>query len=164
MDPLYWLWAVISLALGVPLASVNNFLPQIVASLGYSTIKTNLYTVAPNIVGTVSLLCLTFSSDYFYERSIHICIPLATTLVGFVVLGSIDVVKHTGVRYAFILACDVPDLLLGGVLRLLLADHGGMVPSILGGTAANYAHRPRHPPCWSLHGTITIRLRNHAEL
>ncbi|KAF8922586.1 MFS general substrate transporter [Mucidula mucida] len=99
MDPLYWLWAVISLALGVPLASVNNFLPQIVASLGYSTIKTNLYTVAPNIVGTVSLLCLTFSSDYFYERSIHICIPLATTLVGFVVLGSIDVVKHTGVAY-----------------------------------------------------------------
>ncbi|KAK0465061.1 major facilitator superfamily domain-containing protein [Desarmillaria tabescens] len=98
-SPLYWLWAVISLSLGVPLASVNNFLPQIVASLGYSTIKTNLYTVAPNIVGTVSLLVLTFSSDYFLERSIHICIPLATTLVGFIVLGSIDVVVHRGVAY-----------------------------------------------------------------
>ncbi|KAK0208244.1 MFS general substrate transporter [Desarmillaria ectypa] len=98
-DPLYWLWAVISLSLGVPLASVNNFLPQIVASLGYSTIKTNLYTVAPNIVGTVSLLVLAFSSDYFLERSIHICIPLATTLVGFIVLGSIDVVVHKGVAY-----------------------------------------------------------------
>ncbi|SJL05645.1 related to permease of the major facilitator superfamily [Armillaria ostoyae] len=98
-EPLYWLWAIISLSLGVPLASVNNFLPQIVASLGYSTIKTNLYTVAPNIVGTVSLLVLTFSSDYFLERSIHICIPLATTLVGFIVLGSIDVVVHKGVAY-----------------------------------------------------------------
>lgn len=52
----YGVWAMISLSLGVPLASVNNFLPQIVASLGYSTIKTNLYTVAPNIVGTVALL------------------------------------------------------------------------------------------------------------
>ncbi|KAK0245731.1 MFS general substrate transporter [Armillaria nabsnona] len=98
-EPLYWLWAIISLSLGVPLASVNNFLPQIVASLGYSTIKTNLYTVAPNIVGTVSLLVLTFSSDYFLERSIHICIPLATTLVGFIVLGSIDVVVHKGIAY-----------------------------------------------------------------
>ncbi len=98
-EPLYWLWAIISLSLGVPLASVNNFLPQIVASLGYSTIKTNLYTVAPNIVGTVSLLVLTFSSDYFLERSIHICIPLATTLVGFIVLGSIDVVEHKGVSF-----------------------------------------------------------------
>jgi len=43
----YAVWAVISLCLGVPLASVNNFLPQIVGSLGYSAVKTNLFTVAP---------------------------------------------------------------------------------------------------------------------
>lgn len=61
----------ISLSFGVPLASVNNFLPQIVASLGYSTVKTNLFTIAPNVVGTVALLILTFSSDHFRERSIH---------------------------------------------------------------------------------------------
>ena len=92
-DPMYWykhysvslsknnkftdlsrLWAVISLSFGVPLASVNNFLPQIVASLGYSTVRTNLLTVAPNIVGTVALLLLTFSSDYFRERSFHMCV------------------------------------------------------------------------------------------
>ena len=59
------------MTLGVPLASVNNFLPQIVASLGYSAVKTNLFTVAPNIVGAITLLVLTFSSDYFRERSIH---------------------------------------------------------------------------------------------
>jgi len=98
-DPMYWIWAVISLSFGVPLASVNNFLPQIVASLGYSTIKTNLYTVAPNIVGTVALLLLTFSSDYFRERSIHICIPLATAVIGFIVLGSIDPVHNKTVAY-----------------------------------------------------------------
>ncbi|KAF8971330.1 hypothetical protein BDZ97DRAFT_1234586 [Flammula alnicola] len=96
---MYWLWAIISLSFGVPLASVNNFLPQIVASLGYSTIRTNLLTVAPNIVGTVALLFLTFSSDYFRERSIHICIPLATALVGFIILGSIDVLAHRHVAY-----------------------------------------------------------------
>jgi len=89
----------ISLSLGVPLASVNNFLPQIVASLGYSTIRTNLLTVAPNIVGTVALLLLTFSSDYFRERSFHLCIALAIALTGFIILGSIDVLKHRHVAY-----------------------------------------------------------------
>ncbi|KAJ3987810.1 major facilitator superfamily domain-containing protein [Lentinula detonsa] len=98
-NPLYWVWAMISLSLGVPLASVNNFLPQIVASLGYSTVKTNLFTVAPNIVGTVALLVLTFSSDYFRERSIHVAIPLAVSLSGFVVLGCIDPIAHRGVAY-----------------------------------------------------------------
>ncbi|PPQ82059.1 hypothetical protein CVT25_014600 [Psilocybe cyanescens] len=98
-DPMYWVWAVICLSFGVPLASVNNFLPQIVASLGYSTIRTNLLTVAPNIVGTVALLALTFSSDYFRERSIHICVALAIGITGFVILGAIDVVKDKGVAY-----------------------------------------------------------------
>ncbi|TFK57119.1 MFS general substrate transporter [Heliocybe sulcata] len=95
----YGIWALISLCLGVPLASVNNFLPQIVASLGYSTVKTNLFTVAPNIVGTVVLLILTFSSDYWRERSIHICVPLAITLVGFIILGTIDVLAHRNIAY-----------------------------------------------------------------
>ncbi|TFY79654.1 hypothetical protein EWM64_g4357 [Hericium alpestre] len=95
----YWIWAIISLSLGVPLASVNNFLPQIVASLGYSTVKTNLYTIAPNVVGTVALVILTFSSDYFRERTIHICIPLATAVAGFIILGCINPLESKGVAY-----------------------------------------------------------------
>ncbi|EPQ60669.1 MFS general substrate transporter [Gloeophyllum trabeum ATCC 11539] len=106
----YGVWALISLSLGVPLASVNNFLPQIVQSLGYSTVKTNLYTVAPNIAGTVVLLIMTFSSDYFRERSIHICVPLAIGLVGFIILGTIDVLAHRNVAYfaCFLLCMGAP--------------------------------------------------------
>ncbi|KAJ7244767.1 major facilitator superfamily domain-containing protein [Mycena haematopus] len=101
---LYWVWILISLSLGVPLASVNNFLPQIIAGFHYSTVKTNLYTVAPNILGTVALLLLTFSSDYFRERSIHmsvypICIPLAMGIAGFLILRFVDVVDHLRVGY-----------------------------------------------------------------
>ncbi|KAF9535440.1 MFS general substrate transporter [Crepidotus variabilis] len=99
LDRMYWLWALICLSFGVPLASVNNFLPQIVASLGYSTIRTNLLTVAPNVVGTVALLVLTFSSDYFRERSFHICTALAIGITGFVILGAIDVQAHRNVAY-----------------------------------------------------------------
>ncbi|KAF4606672.1 hypothetical protein EYR38_000726 [Pleurotus pulmonarius] len=98
-DPMYWIWALINLSFGVPLASVNNFLPQIVASLGYSTVKTNLLTVAPNVAGTVALLLLTFSSDYFRERSFHICIPLVIGILGFIILGAINPLEHRQVAY-----------------------------------------------------------------
>lgn len=54
----------IEICLGVPLQSVQLFLPQIVSRLGYSAVKTNLYTVAPNISGAVMLLVLAFASDF----------------------------------------------------------------------------------------------------
>lgn len=58
----------IEICLGVPLQSVQLFLPQIVGRLGYSTVKTNLYTVAPNIGGAVMLLLLAFASDHVRWR------------------------------------------------------------------------------------------------
>ncbi|KAH7108375.1 putative high-affinity nicotinic acid transporter [Auriculariales sp. MPI-PUGE-AT-0066] len=92
-------WFAIEFCLGVPLASVSNFLPQVVGRLGYSTVKTNLYTVAPNIVGAVCLILLSQSSDYFRERSLHLVTALAITMVGFIILGAIDVTAHLHVSY-----------------------------------------------------------------
>lgn len=43
--PVAWAWLAIEVCLGVPLQSVALFLPQIVGRLGYSVIKTNLFTV-----------------------------------------------------------------------------------------------------------------------
>jgi MFS family permease len=85
--------------MGVPLYSVSNFLPQIVARLGYSTVKTNLFTVAPNIVGSLFLVCVAFSSDHFLERSLHLTGCLTITCIGFIILSAIDVTKHTAVGY-----------------------------------------------------------------
>ncbi|KAJ7786275.1 major facilitator superfamily domain-containing protein [Mycena metata] len=140
---LYWVWILISLSLGVPLASVNNFLPQIIASLHYSTVKTNLFTVAPNIVGTVALLLLTFSSDYFRERSIHMsvhlsiyacllltktrsCIPLATAIVGFLILRFIDTLEHLHCRLLCVLPLDY-----GGFCSVCIGGHLVFVETIL---------------------------------
>jgi len=63
-EPTSWVILAIEICLVVPLQSVSLFLPQIIARLGYATIKTNLYTVAPNITGAVMLLILGFASDY----------------------------------------------------------------------------------------------------
>ncbi|KAJ7125610.1 MFS general substrate transporter [Mycena crocata] len=143
---LYWIWILISLSLGVPLASVNNFLPQIISSLKYSPVKTNLYTVAPNVVGTVALLLLTFSSDYFRERSIRACIPLATALVGFIILGSINVLEHLHVAY---FAC-------------FLLTMGAFAPSVL--VATWYSNNTNQESRRAVVAAVMVAFANSAGL
>ncbi|KAF4537095.1 MFS transporter [Lasiodiplodia theobromae] len=99
-------WCVISFTYPVAFATVSNFLPQIVARLGYSTIKTNLWTVAPNAVGFCFLLLVTWSSDRLRERTFHIIFSLAVSLAGLIILAAIDPLARPAVAYAatFLLA------------------------------------------------------------
>ncbi|KAF7854744.1 hypothetical protein EAF04_010312 [Stromatinia cepivora] len=98
-QPTTYAFLAIEICLGVPLQSVNLFLPQIVARLGYSTIKTNLYTVAPNISGAVMLLILAFSSDYTRRRGPFIALGFLFTFIGFIIYVSIDVTNQLHVAY-----------------------------------------------------------------
>lgn len=61
--------------------------------------KTNLWTVAPNAVGFLVLLAVAKSSDHFRERTYHIVFALTLSLLGMIVLASIDVLTHKGVAY-----------------------------------------------------------------
>ncbi|TGO07093.1 hypothetical protein BTUL_0333g00070 [Botrytis tulipae] len=98
-QPSTYAFLAIEICLGVPLQSVNLFLPQIVARLGYSTIKTNLYTVAPNVSGAVMLLILAFSSDYTRRRGPFIALGFLFTFIGFLIYVSIDVTSQLHVAY-----------------------------------------------------------------
>jgi hypothetical protein len=98
-EPLWPFYMIIGFCLGVPLYSVSNFLPQIVARFGYSAVKTNLYTVAPNVVGACFVVGLAFSSDFFMDRSIHIAACLAVTCIGFIILATVNVSTHIGIGY-----------------------------------------------------------------
>ncbi|KAF2125844.1 MFS general substrate transporter [Dothidotthia symphoricarpi CBS 119687] len=89
----------IEVCLGVPLQSVSLFLPQIVQRLGYNKVKTNLYTVAPNVVGAVVLLILAFASDYTRLRFPFIALGFLLTFVGFVIYATIDVANSLTVAY-----------------------------------------------------------------
>jgi hypothetical protein len=97
--PTSWMIIAIEMCLGVPLQSVSLFLPQIVARLGFSTVKTNLYTVAPNISGAVMLLILAFASDYTRWRFPFIAAGFFFTFVGFIIYVSIDVTSELHVAY-----------------------------------------------------------------
>ncbi|EKG17356.1 Major facilitator superfamily [Macrophomina phaseolina MS6] len=97
--PAAYAWLGIEICLGVPLQSVSLFLPQIVGRLGYSSVKTNLYTVAPNVVGAVVLLILAFSSDYSRLRFPFIALGFILTFIGFIIYATVDVKADIHVAY-----------------------------------------------------------------
>ncbi|KAK3939962.1 putative mfs transporter protein [Diplogelasinospora grovesii] len=88
--PVTYAFLAIEICLGVPLQAVALFLPQIVQRLGYSTVKTNLYTVAPNITGAVMLLVLAFCSDFTRLRFPFIVLGFAFTFIGFIIYAAIN--------------------------------------------------------------------------
>lgn len=97
--PTSWMILAIEVCLGVPLQSVTLFLPQIVARLGFSIVKTNLYTVAPNISGAIMLLILAFASDFTRWRFPFIAAGFLFTFIGFIIYVSIDVLHDKHVAY-----------------------------------------------------------------
>ncbi|EAU38559.1 conserved hypothetical protein [Aspergillus terreus NIH2624] len=94
-------WAIlgIQVCLGVPLQSVQLFLPVIIKRLGYNTVKTNLYTVAPNVSGAVMLLILAFCSDWTRWRFPFVALGFLFTFIGMVIYVAIDVERDINVAY-----------------------------------------------------------------
>ena len=97
--PTSWLILAIEICLGIPLQSVQLFLPVIVARLGYDKVKTNLYTVAPNVSGAIMLLLLAFASDYTRLRFPFVAAGFIFTFIGFMIYVSIDVEAQLHVAY-----------------------------------------------------------------
>ena len=97
--PTSWLILGIEICLGVPLQSVQLFLPQIIGRLGFGTVKTNLYTVAPNVSGAVMLLVLAFTSDLTRLRFPFVALGFLFTFIGFIIYVAIDVERQLHVAY-----------------------------------------------------------------
>jgi hypothetical protein len=98
-EPTNWVILAIEVCLGVPLQSVALFLPQTIARLGYATVMTNFYTVAPNVTSAVMLLILGFASDYARWRFPFVALGFFFTFMGFVNHAAIYVKKSLQVAY-----------------------------------------------------------------
>ncbi|TDZ14915.1 putative transporter [Colletotrichum orbiculare MAFF 240422] len=149
----------IEICLGVPLQSVSLFMPQIIQRLGYSTIKTNLYTVAPNVTGAVMLLVLAFLSDWRRLRFPFIALGFALTFIGFIIYAAIDDVEQE-LRLAYY-ACfmmtwgtSAPSVLLStwynnNVVnenqRVLLTSIGVPLANLMGLVSSNIFRKPDAP-------------------
>ncbi|EFX01151.1 major facilitator superfamily transporter [Grosmannia clavigera kw1407] len=161
-EPTSWAILGIEICLGVPLQSVSLFLPQIIARLKYSTVKTNLYTVAPNVSGAAMLLILAFASDYTRLRFPFVVAGFLFTFIGFVIYAAIDVETDLHVAY---FACfmmtwgtSAPSVLLDVLYnnnivhegrRVVLTSFGVPVANVMGLVSSNIFRKqdaPRYLP------------------
>ncbi|KAM0748520.1 MFS general substrate transporter [Meredithblackwellia eburnea MCA 4105] len=114
-DPMFYIYALIAICYGVPVASVGNWLPQVVARLGYNTLLTNALTVPPYVFGACFLFFLAWNSDRTHNRAYHLMTAMALTFIGFVILATVNPVKNHGVSlFAVFLLCSgafVPSVL-----------------------------------------------------
>jgi uncharacterized membrane protein len=62
-------------------------------------VKTNLYTVAPNVSGAAMLLILAFCSDWTRWRFPFVALGFLFTLIGMVIYVAIDVERDINVAY-----------------------------------------------------------------
>lgn len=82
----YYVFASIALCYGVAASVASTFLTQIIGRFGYSTVKTNLFTVAPYACGTLAMMIKAFSSDRSRERGFHLASSLVLVIVGCILL------------------------------------------------------------------------------
>lgn len=95
-------WLLISMCVGVPINSINNFGVQIVNGLlgdNADQSMSNLLSAPPNVWGAVALILFAFASDLTNIRSVYIIASFVTTLVGFVLYACIDPHKQMAAGY-----------------------------------------------------------------
>lgn len=162
-QPATYGFLLIEICVGVPSQAVNLFMPQIIQRLGYGTIQTNLFTVAPNITGAVMLLILAFTSDWLRLRSPFVALGFLLTCMGFAIYAAIDNIEaqlRLG-YYATFMMCwgtSAPSVLLSTWYnnniahegqRLVLTSVGVPLANLMGLVSSNVFRKedaPKYQP------------------
>lgn len=102
----FYVLIIFALCYGTASSTATTFLPQLLSRFGFSTVKTNLYTVAPNLVAVCYLFAIAFLSDYTRQRTLFLMLALATTMTGCIILAA-EPVSAIGVGYfaCFLIQC-----------------------------------------------------------
>ncbi|KUJ11265.1 MFS general substrate transporter [Mollisia scopiformis] len=94
-----WSFGFMALMYGIGSNSSSNFLPTMVKRLTVDTAKANLYTVGPNLTAAFIQLSTSWLSDHFQHRATFSAGALLVSLIGFVLLGTLDLVHEVKVGY-----------------------------------------------------------------
>ncbi|KAF3402848.1 High-affinity nicotinic acid transporter [Talaromyces pinophilus] len=96
-DPKIWFYAFAYSMMNISLTAFSSFLPLIIKSFGYGSLKAQLLTVPVFICAGLSTLVIGFISDKMKRRGILLILGFATAAVGWIIL---IISKSTGLSYA----------------------------------------------------------------
>lgn len=102
----FYVFIIFALCYGTASSTATTFLPQLIGRFGFSKVKTNLYTVAPNVVAALYLYLLAFMSDKVRQRTPFLALALGTTMIGCIMLAALPL-SATGPGYfaCFLIQC-----------------------------------------------------------
>lgn len=86
--------------------AVTSFIPTLVKNFGYGKIETLLLVAPPYVFAAAMALAVSYSSDRFSERSMHIIAPISLAMAGYIIAAAS---MALGARYLSLF------LMLGGV-------------------------------------------------
>ncbi|KAH8807922.1 major facilitator superfamily domain-containing protein [Xylogone sp. PMI_703] len=156
-----WMFGAMALGYGVACASISNFLPTIIKRLASDTVRANLLTIAPNISGGLFIVIVCWISDRYQQRALCAVGATIISMIGFIVLGTADLVHHTGAGYfctflltfgTFTPAVIVPAWLSGNQSSLSgRATQLGLVAGLqnIGGIISSEAFRSQDAPVYA---------------
>lgn len=82
------------------LLGVSNLDSQtLIKRLTNNTVKANLYTIGPNLVASVIQISATWTSDRLQQRSLVASSTIVISLLGWILLGTLDLDSKPGVGY-----------------------------------------------------------------
>lgn len=67
--------------------------------LAADPVRANLLSIAPNLTGGLFIVVICWISDRSQQRAFCAIGSATVSMVGFIVLGTADLVHHTGVGY-----------------------------------------------------------------
>jgi MFS family permease len=113
MDIKTWILTVLLLSI-VSSASVTNFFPTVVKTLGYGNIKTLLLTAPPYVLAVITTYINAWHADRTGERFFHIVLPLCVGVAAFILCAA---THSTAPRYVAMMLM-VPGVYTGYVVAL----------------------------------------------
>lgn len=113
IDVKTWIFTVLLLSI-VSSASITNFFPSVVKTLGYDNIHTLLLTAPPYVLAVITTFLNAWHADKTGERFWHIVLPLCVGVFAFILAAA---THTTGPRYASMMLM-VPGVYTGYVVAL----------------------------------------------
>ena len=113
MDIKTWVLTILMISI-ISSASVTNFFPTVVKTLGYGNIQTLLLTAPPYVLAVITTYLNAWHADRTGERLLHIVLPLCVGVFAFILCAA---THSTGPRYVSMMLM-VPGIYTGYVVAL----------------------------------------------
>lgn len=82
-----WLLALI-IVTKTSAGAVTSFIPTLVATFKFGKVETLLLVAPPYVFATIVALTVSYTSDKFSERSIHIAVPIFFAMAGYIIAAA----------------------------------------------------------------------------